>query len=80
MSSKPLFIILGNHLFPLKEINSHKDSYFFMAEDYELSGGAMINVIRYGALNSLQMDRSEMCQEDLVEGITKELKKEGKTA
>ena len=51
-----------------------------LAADYELSGGAMINVIRYGAINSLQMDRSEMCQEDLVEGITKELQKEGKTA
>ena len=36
MSSKTLFIILGNHLFPLNEINSLKDSYFFMAEDYEL--------------------------------------------
>lgn len=51
-----------------------------LAENYELSGGAMTNVIRYGAINSLQMDRSEMSQEDLVEGITKELQKEGKTA
>ena len=36
MSSKPLFIILGNHLFPVNEINRYKDSYFFMAEDFEL--------------------------------------------
>ena len=36
MSPKPLFIILGNQLFPLNEINSYKDSYFFMAEDFEL--------------------------------------------
>ncbi len=36
MSSKPLFIILGNQLFPLNEISSYKDSYFFMAEDFEL--------------------------------------------
>ena len=36
MSPKPLFIILGNQLFPLNEISSYKDSYFFMAEDFEL--------------------------------------------
>jgi deoxyribodipyrimidine photolyase-related protein len=36
VSPKPLFIILGNQLFPLNEIISYKDSYFFMAEDFEL--------------------------------------------
>ena len=36
MSPKPLFIILGNQLFPLNEFGNYKDSYFFMAEDKEL--------------------------------------------
>ncbi len=36
MASKSLFIILGNQLFPINEINDYKDSYFFMAEDYDL--------------------------------------------
>ncbi len=36
MASKSLFIILGNQLFPINDINDHKDSYFFMAEDYDL--------------------------------------------
>jgi len=36
VASKSLFIILGNQLFPINEINDHKDSYFFMAEDYDL--------------------------------------------
>ena len=36
MHPKPLFIILGNQLFPLNEISSYKNSYFFMAEDFEL--------------------------------------------
>ena len=36
MASKTLFIILGNQLFPINQLNKHKDSYFFMAEDYEL--------------------------------------------
>ena len=36
MSSKSLFIILGNQLFPISEIKKNQDSYFFMAEDYNL--------------------------------------------
>ena len=36
MTSKPLFIILGNQLFPFIELSAFKDCYFFMAEDYEL--------------------------------------------
>lgn len=51
-----------------------------LAEDYELSGGAITNVVRYGAINTLQMNRTEISQEDLIEGVTKELRKEGKTA
>ena len=36
MSAKSLFIILGNQLFPISEIDKNKNSYFFMAEDYNL--------------------------------------------
>ena len=36
MKTKSLFIILGNQLFPLNELSKHKDSQFFMAEDYNL--------------------------------------------
>ena len=67
--------ILGNTQNLSQDISLEK-----LADDYELSGGAMTNVIRYGAINSLQMDRAEVSQEDLVEGITEELQKEGKTA
>jgi deoxyribodipyrimidine photolyase-related protein len=35
-SSKSLFVILGNQLFPLKYINDRKDDLFFMAENREL--------------------------------------------
>ena len=32
-----LFIILGNQLFPIKDLKKFKDDHlFFMAEDYEL--------------------------------------------
>ena len=50
-----------------------------LAERYELSGGAINNVVRYGAINALQMNRETICHEDLVNGVAKELRKEGKT-
>jgi len=34
--SKEGFIVLGNHLFPLTNLNKFKSCHFFMAEDYEL--------------------------------------------
>ncbi|MEN8166568.1 MAG: ATP-binding protein [Pseudomonadota bacterium] len=50
-----------------------------LAESYELSGGAITNVVRYGAINALQMNRQTICHEDLLSGVAKELRKEGKT-
>ena len=50
-----------------------------IAENYELSGGAITNVVRYGAIRALQNNREEISQFDLVKGIAKELRKEGKT-
>jgi SpoVK/Ycf46/Vps4 family AAA+-type ATPase len=50
-----------------------------LAGEYELSGGAIANVVRYGAINALQMDRDTINREDLVKGVTRELRKEGKT-
>ncbi len=50
-----------------------------LASDYELSGGAITNVVRYGAISALQMNRNRINREDLVNGITRELRKEGKT-
>lgn len=50
-----------------------------IAEEYALSGGAIANVVRYGAIRALQMGRSAISREDLVKGVAKELVKEGKT-
>ncbi len=50
-----------------------------IAENYELSGGAITNVVRYGAIWALQNSRKAISQGDLVKGIAKELRKEGKT-
>ncbi len=59
------------------DLNISLDS---LAEKYELSGGAITNVVRFGAINTIQMNRTLINEEDLIEGVTKELRKEGKTA
>ncbi len=50
-----------------------------LAESFELSGGAIINVVRYAAIRALREGRCLIQQQDLLTGITKELRKEGKT-
>ncbi len=50
-----------------------------LSEAYELSGGAITNVVRYGAIRALQSGRKCISQAQLIKGITKELRKEGKT-
>jgi AAA+ superfamily predicted ATPase len=50
-----------------------------LAEQYALSGGAIANVVRYGAIRALHLGRDAISLDDLVKGITKELIKEGKT-
>lgn len=51
-----------------------------LAERYELSGGAIINVVRYAAVEAIANKRHVLRADDLIEGIRKELGKEGRTA
>jgi hypothetical protein len=50
-----------------------------IAEDYEMSGGAIINVARYGAIRALQRSDPVIYRSDLLRGISRERFKEGKT-
>ena len=50
-----------------------------LAEKYELSGGAICNVIRDAAIYALRKNRDVLCRQDLIQGITRELRKEGRT-
>ncbi|MCH8987744.1 MAG: ATP-binding protein [Chloroflexi bacterium] len=51
-----------------------------LAKESELSGGAITNVVRYGAIRALQRETPMITQADLLKGITKERLKEGKTS
>ena len=50
-----------------------------LAENHELSGGAIANVVRAAAIAALQAGRQAMTAADLLHGVTKELRKEGRT-
>ncbi|WP_420571490.1 ATP-binding protein [Kordia sp.] len=50
-----------------------------IAEDYELAGGAIINVLRYCALAAIQRGDTIVNKQELLTGIRRELKKENKT-
>ena len=52
-----------------------------IAESYELTGGSIINVVRFGALKAVRRKNGSalLNRSDLVEGIRRELKKQGKS-
>ena len=50
-----------------------------LATEHELSGGAITNVVRFGAVSALRDGRRAIGAADLREGIRKELRKEGRT-
>jgi hypothetical protein len=50
------------------------------AHRYELSGGAIANVVRYSTLAALKKGAKAIAADDIVEGIRRELQKEGRTS
>ncbi|MEM0999166.1 MAG: ATP-binding protein [Bacteroidota bacterium] len=50
-----------------------------IAKDYKLSGGMIINVLRFCALSAVSREEPMIYEEDIVEGIKNEFRKEGKT-
>jgi AAA+ superfamily predicted ATPase len=50
-----------------------------IAEDHELTGGAIINILRYCALAAIRRNDTVVTQDELFSGLRNELKKENKT-
>jgi hypothetical protein len=50
-----------------------------MAAKYELAGGAIVNVVRHGAIKALTGKRTAITKNDIMDGIRKEMLKEGRT-
>ena len=51
-----------------------------LADQYDLPGGTIVNVVRYASLKALSRGGSTIVQDDLEEGIRRELRKEGRTS
>jgi len=50
-----------------------------IAQDHELAGGAIINVLRYCALNAISSDKNRIEHDDLITGIKREFRKDNRT-
>ncbi len=50
-----------------------------LAQQYEISGGGIINVVQYASLMALNRNDRSIDVEDIITGIKKEYSKEGKT-
>jgi len=56
-----------------------KISLHDISSKYEISGGSMMNVVRYSMLRTLRRKGNTIALEDLEEGIRREFKKEGRS-
>jgi len=50
-----------------------------LANDYKITGGSIINILRYCTLSALERGSEVVADMDIREGVKKELRKEGKT-
>ncbi|MCH2022164.1 MAG: ATP-binding protein [Saprospiraceae bacterium] len=63
-----------------KTVKKDKDVDFsLVANDFKITGGSIINILRYCSLNALRRGSDSIAMDDITEGIKKELRKEGKT-
>ena len=51
-----------------------------IAQEHVLSGGSIMNVIRYASLEALKAGGGTIARQDVLQGIRRELSKEGKVA
>jgi len=70
---------LWKKIFPNKNLLADDVDFQMLADKYELSGGSLTNVARYAAIRAMRLRRNKIIQADLINGINKELLKEGRT-
>ena len=70
---------LWQRMYPNPEMLGDDVDFEILADKYELSGGSLINVARFAAIRAKRMNRNVIVQADFLQGINKELFKEGRT-
>jgi ATP-dependent 26S proteasome regulatory subunit len=48
-----------------------------LAEKYEITGGGILNVLRYASLMTLRRDEQTVRRADIEDGVRRELRKDG---
>ena len=71
-------LTLWKNIFEKTDVENREENFEYFAENYELAGGALTNVARYAAISALLENRKKINKQDLQEGLSKELQKEGK--
>jgi len=69
---------LWQNYIPENVVLSSAIKWFEIAKNYELSGANIVNVIHYAGLQTFQKGNKKLEVEDLLNGIRKEYRKEGK--
>lgn len=70
---------LWEKAFPEKAILDEDVNLGEIAQKYELTGGAIINVVRYVSLTALKRGDNKISKENLISSLNREIGKEGKT-
>lgn len=70
---------LWQNAFSNKTTLSDDIDLYAIADKYELAGGSIINIVQYASLMALHRRENVIRQADILEGIRKEFRKDGKT-
>ena len=70
---------LWNNAFSTECEPPRKEELERIAHQYELSGGSIMNVVQFASLMAINKNDKAITVDSILQGIKKELKKEGKT-
>ena len=70
---------LWNNMIPHAWLQNSDIDIERLAAQFELSGGSIINIIRFCAIRLINKNETKISHELFIKGIHKELRKEGKT-
>ncbi|MFJ3047910.1 ATP-binding protein [Herbaspirillum chlorophenolicum] len=70
---------LWQNIFPQRRHLADDVNLENLAEENTLSGGALLNVVRYAAMRAERQGRDKVSKDDLLRGVKKEFIKEGRT-
>lgn len=71
--------MLWEHMLPAQDLVARSECLVEALLAYELTGGNIVNVVQYACLRASEKAHCEIALEDCMEGIRRELAKEGRT-